>query len=447
MKHILRSIRHFFNFGEDKLPEQEIVSSISADVDFHGAKLWLLIIAVFVASLGLNTNSTAVIIGAMLISPLMGPIIGMGLGVGIYDFTLFRKSVHNYVIATLFSVITATLYFLVTPITQAQSELLARTSPTIYDVCIALCGGLAGIIAVCSRSQHNGNVIPGVAIATALMPPLCTVGYGIATANWSFALGAMYLYLINTVFIAFSTSVCVAFILKFDKKKVINKEHGKRVRRIIISIALVTMIPSIFLTYRIVRSTIYEQHVSQFVDKEMNFDDAQVVRYKTSSNDSTVQIMLLGSRVDSTRILVAKSRLADYGLKNTRLQVIQGNEGLRDIDIKSFLSDYDIHKTVSITQAAEKTRMADNSIETVKQIKGVIPEMKTLYPSITSVAVSRGEVIEADSAMLSSKATVVLVTSSPVLPEKEGNRLRSWLRQRTGIENMIVLDVGAKDIQ
>lgn len=347
MKQILKSFKRFLNFGEDELPEQDVVSGISADIDFHGAKLWLLVIAVFVASLGLNTNNTAVIIGAMLISPLMGPIIGMGLGVGIYDFSLFKKSFHNYLIATLFSIATATLYFLVTPINQVQSELLARTSPTTYDVCIALFGGLAGIIAVCSRSQRNGNVIPGVAIATALMPPLCTVGYGLAMSNWSFAVGAIYLYLINTVFIAFSTSVCVAFILKFKKKKFVNKEQDKRIRRIIIAIVIATMIPSVFLTYRIVCSTVNEKQTERSIEQD--------------------------------------------------------------------------------------------------DMNSIISEMKILYPSIEDIVVSRGKSIKTDSISVGNRATVVVIAVKEKLSDNDANRIRLWLNQRTGLNNLIVTYILEKD--
>ena len=189
---VRRITGRIFHVGDDKAPEQETIARIKDSVDFKGAKLWILIFAIFVASLGLNTNSTAVIIGAMLISPIMGPIMGMGLGVGINDFELFKRSLKSFTIATIFSVLTATTYFLVTPLAEAQSELLARTAPTIYDVFIALCGGLAGIIATCSISQRNGNVIPGVAIATALMPPICTTGFGIATGNWIYAAGRIY---------------------------------------------------------------------------------------------------------------------------------------------------------------------------------------------------------------------------------------------------------------
>ena len=172
-------------------------------VEFKGANLWILIFAIFMASLGLNVNSTAVIIGAMLISPLMGPIMGVGLSVGLNDFELMKRSLKSFLITTLFSVTTATIFFLVSPVAEGQSELLARTSPTIYDVFIALMGGLAGVTAL--STKEKGNVIPGVAIATALMPPLCTAGYGLATGNLIYFLGAFYLYFINSVFISLAT--------------------------------------------------------------------------------------------------------------------------------------------------------------------------------------------------------------------------------------------------
>ena len=196
-------IKGYFNVLPDKEDEQETIHQISSGVVFHGANLWVLIFAIFIASLGLNVNSTAVIIGAMLISPLMGPIIGMGLAVGINDFALLKRAFKNYAVATVISVITATIYFALTPLNEAQSELLARTSPTLYDVLIALCGGAAGILAMATKGK--GNVIPGVAIATALMPPLCTAGYGLAMGHLYYFFGAFYFFFINTVFICLST--------------------------------------------------------------------------------------------------------------------------------------------------------------------------------------------------------------------------------------------------
>ena len=197
-----KQIRDFFvrNFDvrQEKEDELETIESIRKGIEFKGTNLWVLIFATFVASLGLNTNSTAVIIGAMLISPLMGPIMGFGLGLGISDFDLIKRSFRNFATATVFSVITSTLFFLISPISEAQSELLARTQPTVYDVLIAFFGGLAGIVA--SSTKSKGNVIPGVAIATALMPPLCTAGFGLASGNLYYFFGAFYLYFINTVF-------------------------------------------------------------------------------------------------------------------------------------------------------------------------------------------------------------------------------------------------------
>ena len=228
-------LANLFDFRSDKEDDFNTLEMVRADVDFRGTKLWVLICAIFVASLGLNTNSTAVIIGAMLISPLMGPIIGFGTALGIYDFELLKRSLRNLGLTTLFSVLTATIYFILTPITDSGSELLGRTQPNIYDVLIAFFGGAAGMIAASTKSK--GQVLPGVAIATALMPPLCTAGYGIATWQWHFFFGAFYLFLINSVFIALATYLMVR-LLRFPKKVFLDKERGRKVHRILITIAI-----------------------------------------------------------------------------------------------------------------------------------------------------------------------------------------------------------------
>ena len=186
----------------------------------------ILVLAILIASLGLNTNSTAVIIGAMLISPLMGPIIGIGLGVGICDFALIKRALRNLVMAAGFSVVASTIYFIISPVSEGHSELLARTSPTIYDVLIGFVGGFAGILAIGSTSK--GNVIPGVAIATALMPPLCTAGYGLATLQFNYFFGASYLFIINSIYIAFATFLGVK-LLRYKTADTVdnNREIGR----------------------------------------------------------------------------------------------------------------------------------------------------------------------------------------------------------------------------
>ena len=268
-------IRRLLSLRNDKVPEEETIASIKASVEFRGANLWILIFAIFVASLGLNTNSAAVIIGAMLISPLMGPIMGMGLGVGINDFELLKRAFRSFATATIFSVLTATFYFAITPIDEAQSELLARTSPTIYDVLIALFGGLAGIVALCSTGQRGGNVIPGVAIATAIMPPLCTTGFGIATGNWIYAAGAFYLYLINSIFISLATFIGVN-IFDFKKKVFVDKQREKRVKHIIVTIAVLTMLPSTLLTYMLVRENFFTSKANNFVAQVVTSEQTPV---------------------------------------------------------------------------------------------------------------------------------------------------------------------------
>lgn len=209
-----------FKLDSEKESLKTVITNIDNGVVFRGTNLWVLIFAIFVASLGLNVNSTAVIIGAMLISPLMGPIMGIGLGMGINDLVLLKRAINNFAIATGVALTTSTLFFLLSPLNDAHSEILARTSPTIYDVLIAFFGGFAGIVA--TSSKQKGNVIPGVAIATALMPPLCTAGYGLATLQLQFFYGAFYLFIINTVFIALATFIIVR-LLHFPYKHFQNK--------------------------------------------------------------------------------------------------------------------------------------------------------------------------------------------------------------------------------
>ena len=218
-------LKEVFSLLPDKADEELIIQSIREDIEFKGVRIWILICAIFTASLGLNVNSTAVIIGAMLISPLMNPIVGLGLGLGIYDLALVKRSLRSLAIMVLISLTTATLYFMLSPLSQAQSELLARTQPTIYDVLIALVGGAAGIFAN-SAKINKGNILMGVAIATALMPPLCTAGYGISQGSLSYFLGAAYLFTINTIFIALSTLVVVR-LMQFAPVARLSQEHDR----------------------------------------------------------------------------------------------------------------------------------------------------------------------------------------------------------------------------
>ncbi len=226
MKQMINKILDFIDLQKGEDDKTKVLENIMSNISFRGSTLWILACAIVIASVGLNVNSTAVIIGAMLISPLMGPIVGAGFGLGMYDFELLKKSFKNLLIATLVSLMVSTLYFYLSPFKEVQSELLARTSPNIYDILIAFFGGLVGVIAV--TRVEKGNPIPGVAIATALMPPLCTAGYGLAVGNYSYFFGALYLYIINCVFICLSTFAIVKY-LKYPIAKQIDIKHQQQV--------------------------------------------------------------------------------------------------------------------------------------------------------------------------------------------------------------------------
>ena len=326
-------LKEYLDLRKDKDNELETVDSIRKGVEFKGANLWILIFAIFMASLGLNVNSTAVIIGAMLISPLMGPIMGVGLSVGLNDFELMKRSLKSFLITTLFSVTTATIFFLVSPVAEGQSELLARTSPTIYDVFIALMGGLAGVTAL--STKEKGNVIPGVAIATALMPPLCTAGYGLATGNLIYFLGAFYLYFINSVFISLATFIGVR-VMHFQRKEFVDKNREKKVRKYIVLIAIVTMCPAVYLTVGIIQDTFFESAANRFVNEQLAFENTQVLDKKIhhEGKQHEIRVVLIGQEVPEASIAIARSKMKDYKLDNTKLVVLQGMNN-ESVDISS----------------------------------------------------------------------------------------------------------------
>lgn len=437
LKQLLRTL---FNLRPDKAPEKETIESIKAGVDFHGAKLWILILAIFVASLGLNTNSAAVIIGAMLISPLMGPIIGMGLGVGINDFELFKRSFRSYLTATLFSVMTASVYFLFTPIAEAQSELLARTSPTIYDVFIALCGGLAGIIALCSIGQRSGNVIPGVAIATALMPPLCTTGFGLATGNWLYAAGAFYLYLINTIFISLATFIGVN-IMHYKKKVFVDKQREKRVKHIIAAIAVLTMLPASLLTYDLVKESVFEKKANDFINNELGFKNTQIIAREINYKAKSIKIILLGGDVTQQELNNAKKRQINYGLENSQLTIVQGNNNIDIKNLQKMLKSQDATSFGSSQQHAQLLASQQNRIaklekqltpyaQTNELTAEIQSEVKTLFPETHSVSLCLGLQYPTADSLKVDTLIIALLELDKQLSYQDNEKLHNWLQAK-----------------
>lgn len=432
--------QEFFNeyldLNRSKEDEQVTVESIRNGVEFKGTNLWILIFATFIASLGLNVNSTAVIIGAMLISPLMGPIMGVGLAVGLNDFELMKRSLKSYLVATLFSVITATIYFAFTPLDEVQSELLARTSPTIYDVFIALVGGLAGIVALATKEK--GNVIPGVAIATALMPPLCTAGFGLATGNLLYFLGAFYLYFINSVFISLATYIGVR-VMHFQRKQFVDKVREKLVRKYIIGIAIATMCPAVYLTYNIVRETIYQSSANSFITSELQFPDTQVLSREISFDKREIKVVLIGKEVSDDQLQAARHKLAEYKLNDTKLSVFQGVNGAGSMDIsniKSLVME-DFYKN-SEKQLASQQATLDSLNRILPDFTGsnlmnerMGQEIKVLFPYVKTISVSKSLQLNVDSIRMDT-VTFAFVDCNKQPSKQEREKMMEWLRARTG---------------
>lgn len=317
---IKRQLKYYLSIDRDKIQDTEAIENIIISTEFRGTSLWVLICSVFIASLGLNMNSTAVIIGAMLISPLMGPIMGIGLGFGIDDGDLIRRCVKNLAVATVFALVTSSVYFYISPINDARSELLARTQPSLYDVLIAFFGGLAGIITTCSRNK--GNILAGVAIATALMPPLCTAGYGLATMQWRFIFGAFYLFVINCVYIGFATYLGV---LLFKLRKVGELKH-KNFKTWTTVVLIIIMIPSIFTTIGLVRSDIRDARISEFVHEQFgNLPATELAAYRYEKSDSieSIEVSLIGRPLSDNEIELIRAKMGGYQLKNKVLHVVQ----------------------------------------------------------------------------------------------------------------------------
>ncbi len=425
------AIRQRFDLKEDKADDDEIESRIRDGVELRGATPWILIFAIFVASVGLNVNSPAVIIGAMLISPLMGPIMGAGLGIAVYDFDLVERSLKNLAIATVISLLVSAMYFVLTPLQQAQSELLARTTPTLWDVLIALFGGLAGIIGITRRERSN--VIPGVAIATALMPPVCTAGYGLATGQWHYVGGALYLYTINCVFIALATVIGI--------RAIHLKQHGfantaveKRVKTILLLLALCTALPSAYLAVNLVRDEVFKARANAFIAKEFVFEKSQVIDVKTDPGARRIDVSLIGDPVSAETLKRIETRLTDMKLDGVRIALHQMGEQHIDVtELKSsLLSDLLQESQTMIKQQDARIRTLQGELAArdalLVQAADVAAELRQLYPETQRVFFADGVEISAAGAPV--RMIYLNLLTPRALPDRERRRIADWFKAR-----------------
>ncbi len=436
VKHIMRER---FSLHDDKAEDTEIEARIRDGVELRGATPWVLIFAIFVASVGLNVNSTAVIIGAMLISPLMGPIMGAGLGVAVYDFDLVKRSLTNLGIATFISLVVSALYFSLTPLQQTQSELLARTSPTIWDVLIALFGGLAGIVGI--TRQEKSNVIPGVAIATALMPPVCTAGFGIATGQWQFAGGALYLYAINCVFISLATVVGIRA-LRLRRHGFANQKTEKRVKATLLALALITSVPSGYLALDLVRQEVFRAKAQEFVDREFIFDKSQLVDTKIDPDKRIIDLSILGEPISPEALHHIEAKLATANLEGTKLVLHQAGENRIDLTAlkSSLLSDL-------LRESQDAVKRRDTQVQNLKaelaardailgQANGISKELRQLYPEVTRVLLADGVSVTSEESK--EKVVYITITTRIAMSKEIHQRTEDWLKVRLNLNSIVL---------
>ncbi|MFT5778475.1 MAG: putative hydrophobic protein (TIGR00271 family), partial [Crocinitomicaceae bacterium] len=385
---------------------------------------------------GLNMNSTAVVIGAMLISPLMGPINGIGYSIATYNFDLLKSSLKNYAFSALAGLVASTLYFLITPIHTEHSELLSRTSPTIYDVFIAMFGGLAGIVAI--TSKNKGNVLPGVAIATALMPPLCTAGYGISVGNSTYFIGAMYLFLINTVFIALA-SMLVSQIMKFPKKSFLLSKEIKNTNIVVGIVILLTVVPSVYLGITLVEKEKFSQLANQYVKKVNIWDGNFLLDEEINADERTITLIYGGSEFDSLSKVNLLNKADDMGLE-AKIRVEQGLK-IRNYDDIASQDDKFTQLNAKVSQLQLFLHERDSQIDSIKTIpyKGLelLSEISVLYPQIIACTYAESDHY-IDSLESSVPVSLVFFTLDDKLTTKESDGIQNWVKKRLRKDHVIV---------
>ena len=445
---VMHFIRHRvlerFALGADAASQEEVNSNIQKGITIKGTNLWVLIFAIFIASLGLNTNSTAVIIGAMLISPLMGPIIGMGYSMGVFDFALLKESLRNFLIMIVVSLVTSAVFFTLPLITSTQSELLARTQPTTYDILIALFGGLAGMVAQ-TRKDRTGTVIPGVAIATALMPPLCTVGYGLATFQFRFMLGALYLFTINSIFIALASFI-VTRVMKFQMIGELEAAKVRKLKNLMIVLIILITLPSILIAISIIQRSSFEANCKHFVEEAFNYDNTFVVESSAQYNpgrkkQSTIEVRLFGEPLSENVINNIRAQMSSvYHLPKVDLVVRQSNQEDGGIAITALQSNYtemlnDKNRQISrLQEQLASIRMADTLA-----VGSMSRELGIFVPDINDMSLSRHIAYDIDGIPTDTTYICILSFRQDMEKDPDIDLIKHWLNNRTGAANIKIL--------
>ena len=444
MKLNFNSIREFLKTTLNLTNDVDIpaaIEDIRSNIPFRGPNVYILFVAIIIASVGLNVNSIPVIIGAMLISPLMGPITGLGLGLGTNDRELVLFSIKNLLVMVGISLLAATLYFILTPLEiDNPTELLARTRPTIYDVFIALFGGLAGVLE--TARKEKGTVLSGVAIATALMPPLCTVGYGIANLSWQYAIGALFLFSINCIFIALAAYLMAKF-LKFPVKTV--EQHRTRYFILSYGLVILLMVTSIFTAYQVIRENEFTKQANRFVKKNQTIGKTYI--YDSQVNIDVkpyaLELRLAGEALnDEIREMLLRDA-ENYGIM--RSQIVMHEDATVEIDR---FNETEIVKNLIATNASN-IQVRDDSIKALNAriayyqqqqlpAEQLAEELQVQLPTISRLTLAKGTMLE-QNVVMSDEQVVVVAHCSEMPSEEEKTRVYEWLKVRLQVTNLEII--------
>lgn len=420
-----------FRLGKEKEEFETVALNIEKGIALKGTNLWILVFAILIASLGLNVNSTAVIIGAMLVSPLMGPIIGLGFGMAVNDLSLLKNSLFAFIFSAGIGLATSTIYFSLSPLNDAHSEILSRTAPNIYDVLIAFFGGLAGMLA--TSSKLKGNVIPGVAIATALMPPLCTAGYGLATLNLEFFFGAFYLFLINSVFIALATLLTTRF-LKFPYKHLRDAISEKKAKQVVWAVVLVTFIPSLYFGYDMIQKNKFLDNANRFIEAEANFNNDYILQKNIDAKHKTISLVFGGAPIDDKQIEGLKARLYKYGLDKSTLDIKQGFAYLQD----NGSTERD-KLTLAISEKEKRVNYLEGRLDSISNQRKIaaqlFKELKVNYTNIFAISAQKGMYITEKAA---TEMWFIYISSQEAFVSDQKLKIEKWLAVRLNTSKLSV---------
>ena len=428
----------------DEIDYENATASIRKNIAFKGTNVFILACAIVIASVGLNVNSIPVIIGAMLISPVMGPILGFGLGLGTEDTDLVKNSLKNFGVMVIISILASTIFFLLSPLSLANpSELLARTRPTIYDVLIALFGGLAGIIE--TSRKDKGSVITGVAIATALMPPLCTVGYGISIWKGSVIFGALYLFLINSVFIALATFAAVKY-FHFPIIEASSETKKRLPKAAVYIIMLIVIVPSVITAISVIKENNFTIHAERLVAENKNLGKCFIYDHKATYSPKApkLELFLAGETLTNEAKNEFYKNAEEYGITRSQIVFHEDATSMRQEFsetemMKGFLEHTDQQiKALNDSIAQLTATLYDYQTKEIP-VDDIAKELFTQYPNILGVSLSSGSTIHVTDSVASEQIIAFITTEKP-MPDENHDRIERWLKVRLKSENVLVIN-------